>query len=740
MKKFFFIPVVLLSMLTLSVAQTTLPTSFDFETAPSVLPLGWSTNTNSFYSTGNSGKAGKLNSTGHYYQIDLLDEPGQITYYIRSFGTSTFAGTFELEESIDGNSWTSIRVFGNGDFNDSYTQFTDTADRDSRFIRFNLSNKVSGTNVGLDDVNIMLAPPPETAEINVKAGTTDIPSGQSYAFSSPVGTPTTLTLTIENIGTDSTLTVGTPTITQSGSDYSITSSPSSVPNASSANLEISFNPSAAGTIPATLSIPNNDSNEDPYTIDLIGIGGNFASEPAAQPTNLTFSDIKSYTFDASFTDASTVPDGYIVLRRDGAAVTDVPADGNAYGTGDVIGNSKVVYSGSDLNFTPNFVIANSDYHFAIFSYNGPEAFRNYLETAPLTGSVTSLGSMQGNYYGSIQASHPDFIEDLQAIISNPYNQIFYSNYTLTLINEFYKRDTVNGQKVITCSYSGEQRVYSEPFDYTSNNFSREHVFARSWMPNPTTSTDTEEGSDLHNLLPVNQTDVNAVRSNYPFDDVTNVTSTYLDATFGDNAGGDRVYEPRDEIKGDVARAIFYMCLRWDGQDAGGLSWGIPTQISTFINYGQDQDLLKQWHWDDPPSALEIARNDYIQSVQDNRNPFIDSTHFVCYIDFYTMTHLPNASAPCFTTGIDDQPSSVTEWSVFPNPNNGEFTLDYFATDREDISIRLLDITGKVIMQKCSAQASGYHQVQLGENGLSAGVYLVEFNTGNNIETRKVIVR
>ena len=66
-------------------------------------------------------------------------------------------------------------------------------------------------------------------------------------------------------------------------------------------------------------------------------------------------------------------------------------------------------------------------------------------------------------------------------------------------------------------------------------------------------------------------------------------------------------------------------------------WNLPNPISIFISYGQNQDVLKQWHWQDPVSNEEIARNDYIASLQGNRNPFVDSMQYACFIDFTTMT-------------------------------------------------------------------------------------------------------
>jgi hypothetical protein len=96
---------------------------------------------------------------------------------------------------------------------------------------------------------------------------------------------------------------------------------------------------------------------------------------------------------------------------------------------------------------------------------------------------------------------------------------------------------------------------------------------------------------------------------------------------GLDSKGATVWEPRNEHKGDVARALFYMCVAYNG--INGKSWVLPAQ--------QDQAVLKKWHLQDPPDNWEMTRNEYIASLQNNRNPFIDSPSWAARIDFSTLT-------------------------------------------------------------------------------------------------------
>jgi hypothetical protein len=326
------------------------------------------------------------------------------------------------------------------------------------------------------------------------------------------------TFVIQNTGTVGTLNISGVTITgPAAADYSVASFPSTVSPSGSGNMVINFTPSVAGSRIAAINIANDDPTTTTYVINLYGVGGTLASQPTAQPSALTFSGIKSYRYNGSFTAASPAPDGgYLVLRKMGSAITDVPVDGTVYKKGDVIGASKVVYSSMSMNFLPiSDVIANTQYFYAVYAYNGPGTYRNYLTTAPLTGSVTTLGSMQPTtYYNTISTAASTFVTDLHNKI-NPHSIQFYSDYGPLMVNDFYARDTTANQRVVTCVYSGLNKVYNDPFDWTTDDFSREHTYCQSWQVtvNSPTFQSLPEYNDYHMITPTNQTLVNAVRSN-----------------------------------------------------------------------------------------------------------------------------------------------------------------------------------------------------------------------------------
>jgi endonuclease I len=701
-------------------AQAVLPTSWSFATT--TLPTGWSESGTAFYTaSGNTPPAMKFDGTGDYMIIEFASNPGNLSYYITGNGFS--GGTFTVEESVLGVTYTTLATY-TAPPNGTYTQFTDAPMAASRFIRFIYTNKVSG-NIGLDDVNIAQGAATPAQEINVKQGTTTILSGGSYILSSGVGVMTPTTFTVENLGTVSSLNISAVNITgPNASDFVVPSIPATIMASSSDNLVVNFTPGAAGSRNAIMTIVNDDADESSYVINLNGIGGGLASEPAAQPTSLTFSNISTFRLNASFTAASGT-DGYLVLRKKGSAITGVPVDGTVYKRGDAVGDAQVVYSSGATSFNPNNIRASSDYYFAVFAYNGTGAFRNYKTTAPLTNNVTTPFTMQAaSYYSGISTSSPNFVADLHALI-NPHQMQFYSNYNTSMVNNFYARDTADDKRVITCVYSGENKIYTEPFDFTVNGYSREHTFPHSWMPtNP--AQNFPEYNDYHHLFPTNQNNANAVRSNYPLGKVVTVTNTFLGAKLGTDANGKVVYEPRDEHKGDAARAMMYESTCYT--TVSGNSWAFPNYISSSVQYGQDQAVIKQWHFQDLPDSFERSRNDYLDSLQGNRNPFVDSVDFVCWINFSNMNYETNGCLASVEELL------TTGFIVYPNPAKEVLTVHVDATTIQQYEI--IDLQGRIVL---SSDVKNAVVSKIDISMLKAGVYTVKVKTPLGIAQKSVVI-
>ncbi|KAL3911914.1 MAG: hypothetical protein SGARI_001412 [Bacillariaceae sp.] len=108
----------------------------------------------------------------------------------------------------------------------------------------------------------------------------------------------------------------------------------------------------------------------------------------------------------------------------------------------------------------------------------------------------------------------------------------------------------------------------------------------------------------------------------------------------DTCSCQEVYTPPASVKGDIARALLYMDLRYDGSDR--ITWDMRLTDCPRIPF-KDRGYLSQllqWHRDDPPSTEEKERNTQIcRNWQGNRNPFVDHPEIVKQL-YYEPFPLP----------------------------------------------------------------------------------------------------
>ena len=269
-----------------------------------------------------------------------------------------------------------------------------------------------------------------------------------------------------------------------------------------------------------------------------------------------------------------------------------------------------------------------------------------------------------SYYSTLNPSSASFITDLKTRIRSPYTRVSYDNYISTNINNFASYSIGGDYRAVNCVYSTYRYVYIPPFAWTpSSPFSREHIWCYSWQPTHG-STSTDQYSDQHHLFPTHQNNANSVRSNHPLGIVSTVISSFLESKYGRDVNNNLVYEPCDNFKGDAARALLYMCVRYD--DINGYDWSFNwlnnTKLPELNEGAQNLNTLLLWHIQDPPDKWEVNRNNYVQSIQQNRNPFVDHPEYVYYINFNDLSKLtPTYSA---------EPSNyVTDFSVSVNSNS-----------------------------------------------------------------------
>ena len=171
------------------------------------------------------------------------------------------------------------------------------------------------------------------------------------------------------------------------------------------------------------------------------------------------------------------------------------------------------------------------------------------------------------------------------------------------------RGNASGQdnQKVTLIYTSYEATRSQ-----YNGWNREHVWPKSLGGN----SETGGGADLHHIRP-SDAGVNSSRGNKPYGYAgsgatekygTNPAIGWLGGTYNST-----YFEPEDYAKGDVARIILYVYVRW------GSDWGADSVTEVF----QSVDVLLEWCELDPVDTWEMGRNEVVQKIQGNRNVFID---------------------------------------------------------------------------------------------------------------------
>lgn len=176
--------------------------------------------------------------------------------------------------------------------------------------------------------------------------------------------------------------------------------------------------------------------------------------------------------------------------------------------------------------------------------------------------------------------------------------------------------------------------------------------------------------------------------------------------------------PTTTWKGDVARACFYMAVRYDGLNVVN---GNPNENSI----GQIGDLatLLTWNQTDPRDDFEMNRNNYIYTWQVNRNPFIDYPNLADYV------FGSNFGQTWFST-LSNTDFVLNKVTIYPNP-----TKDYFIVSGLDTAskIELFNTVGSKVFE---SEFTGEQQFNI---EVTAGIYLAKITTDDKFVIRKILM-
>ncbi|SES24810.1 Endonuclease I [Lentzea albida] len=253
-----------------------------------------------------------------------------------------------------------------------------------------------------------------------------------------------------------------------------------------------------------------------------------------------------------------------------------------------------------------------------FAFAGTTPPTTTPPTTPPPTTTPPTGSCESYYTAACGKSGAALKSALNGIIRNQ-TKLSYDQVWDAL--KATDQDPANANNVILL-YSGRSQAKSTNGG-NANDWNREHVWAKS---HGDFGTSTGPGTDIHHLRP-EDVSVNATRGNLDFDNGGSAVPEATDSRYDGDS-----FEPRNAVKGDVARMIFYMAVRYEGND-GYVNLEINNSVANgSAPYMGKLSVLKQWSQQDPPDAFEKRRNQVIfDSFQHNRNPFIDHPEWVASI-------------------------------------------------------------------------------------------------------------
>jgi endonuclease I len=245
------------------------------------------------------------------------------------------------------------------------------------------------------------------------------------------------------------------------------------------------------------------------------------------------------------------------------------------------------------------------------------------------GSVWAQGpNGSGTYYQNANGKKGAALKTAMFRIINPHYNIGYDG-----LYEAYKKTDTRLDGYVRDWYSKTTNYHhvtdkAGSYNREGDCYNREHSVPQSWFGSGVIK------SDIVHVLPTDGY-VNNRRSNFPFGEVANATyhsnGDYCRLGSCKTAGySGTVFEPGDDIKGDLARIYFYMATCYESQAP---SWGHSVFTgNTYQPFAQwTYDMLIRWAKQDPIDDVEIARNNAVYETQQNRNPFVDYPGLEDYI-------------------------------------------------------------------------------------------------------------
>ncbi len=335
---------------------------------------------------------------------------------------------------------------------------------------------------------------------------------------------------------------------------------------------------------------------------------------------------------------------------------------------------------------------------------------------PTYGMVASTANL--NYYRSLSnLQGQDLKNAIQNIIADPYTVRAQNYGDIWAILKEADQDPSNSLSVwLLYSEEGRDKSLQQTGTTSTGYWNREHIYPQSRggfsdgtsfysdgidLYMNTSADHIEHGhSDAHSLRASDYTE-NSIRSN---------------KDYGEEYSGPQ--GNHGSWKGDVARSIFFMSIRYNALDVVS---GNPDNYT--VGQLGDLDSLIVWHRQDPPDDFEMNRNNIIYNWQKNRNPFIDLPDLAEYLWGNKIGEYWDSNV-----GIESLGNTETEIIFYPNPVNDFINL----RNVEQGEYQILDLQSNIITQGV------FDNSRIDASKITHGMYLLIIKTDRKTLTAKFV--
>lgn len=330
-----------------------------------------------------------------------------------------------------------------------------------------------------------------------------------------------------------------------------------------------------------------------------------------------------------------------------------------------------------------------------------------------TQSPTYYQSLNGKIGTSLKPALQAIIADPAVVRAQTYNDV------INILMEADQNPENSNQVWLVYSEKGRAKLDLQTSSNNVNVWNREHTWPRSrggfdsieadetydgknifWVTGPDSLR--HANSDAHAIRPEDGPE-NSIRGNQFYGQYSGPAGTL---------GG---------FKGDVARSIFYLAVRFNGLEVVS---GYPDGM---IGKFGDLDTLLTWHRNDPPDDFEMNRNNVVQTWQFNRNPFIDMPEMIEYIWGDKQDEIWQNPSSVTWTDIDN-------FQIFPNPTSS--TLQINLGTIMDGKFTLSDVNGAILQSKSFV---AQNLISTNVEGLKGIYFITILPTIGQAVTKKLVI-